>query len=326
LAQLAKLIYLDVILRTSCFPALVGLSIALWTNVGVNEWKTWVAFIACLVGMFTIQGMYEHALDYLRDKGGYSAFRQDIEKPSVAKKALKYSFVIASILALIIILCERWWLILFGIAAFKTAKLYVVRHSEAYAVFGFMLSYRVGYFSATNYPTLPWLIGLLLIGFLYKAALPMYRLDDYLAGELPSNEAIIQYYRNIMRYLLHTVPLLIIILVFSMRLTYPVEKIIPWAITLWILGFGALGYNIMRYKAKAVMQEAPIWAVALAVMGSDILSATISGNTVLFLKMLAAYAVWWLIFTQFWRSRHALCNLINCPMNPLAYMGKERPK
>jgi|GEM_PF-4324618 len=58
--------------------------------------------------MLVIQRMHEHSLDYLHGKGGYSAFRQDVKKPLVAKKTLKYSVIIAAILALIIVFCERW--------------------------------------------------------------------------------------------------------------------------------------------------------------------------------------------------------------------------
>lgn len=142
-----------------------------------------------------------------------------------AKKALKYSVALATILALINVFCERWWQLFFGVLAFRTAKIYVETHNEFYAIFGFMLSYTVGYFSATNYPTLPWLIGLLIIAFIYKASLVMYRLDDYINGEISSIKTLIQYYRNTMRYMLHSIPSLIIILVFSLKLSYSVEKL-----------------------------------------------------------------------------------------------------
>jgi len=326
LAQLAKLIYLDVIVRTSWFPALAGLSIALWSGIGVLDWKTWIAFITSLIGMLVIQGMYEHALDYLRDKGGYSAFRQDIGKPLIAKKALKYSVALAAILALIIVFCERWWLLFFGVLAFRTAKIYVETHNEFYAVFGFMLSYTVGYFSATNYPTLPWLIGLLIIAFIYKASLVMYRLDDYINGEISSIKTLIQYYRNTMRYMLHSVPLLIIILVFSLKLSYPVEKIIPWNYVLWIIGFSGICYVLIRYRNKNIIREVPIWSAGLTIMFSDAISAAFSDDMLLLLKIIAAYAIWWIIFVQFWISRHAMCNYLNCPLNPLVSMEKKRPR
>ena len=326
MAQLAKLIYLDVIVRTSWFPALVGLSIALWSGVGVLDWRTWAAFITGLVGMLVIQGMYEHALDYLRDKGGYSAFRQDVKKPLVAKKALKYSVIIAAILALIIVFCERWWLLLFGVLAFRTAKIYVETHNEFYAVFGFMLSYTVGYFSATNYPTLPWLIGLLIVAFIYKASLAMYRLDDYTSGEISSTETLIQYYRNTMRYMLHSIPLLIIVLIFSLKLSYSVEKLAPWNYMLWLIGFSSICYVLVKYRSGNVVREIPIWGIGLAVMFSDAISALLLNNMLSLLKMAIAYTIWWLIFIQFWLSRHAMCNCLKCPLNSLLPMKEKRPK
>lgn len=325
MAQLTRLIYLDVIVRTSWFPALVGLAAALWTNVGIVDWRTWLSLVASLIGVLVIQGMYQHSLDVLHDKGGYSAFRQGIDE-FLAKKLARVSLLIAAILAVIIVICQRWWLLVLGVAAVRSAKLYVESHNEFYAVFGFMLSYSIGYFSSTNYPTLVWLVGLLLIGLVYRAALPMYRLDDYLAGELPSQEAIIQYFRNIMRYALHMIPLLTILFAFSVNLEYPVETVMPWAVIPWIIGFGIMGFSIMRYKAKAVMQEAPVWAIALAIMLTDIASAYFIENYMLFLKMIVAYAIWWVIFMQFWLSRHALCNYIACPINPLTIMRKEKPK
>jgi len=63
-----------------------------------------------------------------------------------AKKALKYSVALATILALINVFCERWWQLFFGVLAFRTAKIYVETHNEFYAIFGFMLSYTVGFF------------------------------------------------------------------------------------------------------------------------------------------------------------------------------------
>lgn len=87
-----------------------------------------------------------------------------------------------------------------------------------------MLSYTVGYFSATNYPTLLRLIGLLIVAFIYKASLAMYRLEDYTSGEISSTKTLTQYCRNTMRYMLHRIPLLIIVLIFFLKLSHLVEN------------------------------------------------------------------------------------------------------
>ena len=328
LRNIAKLIYLDVIVRTSWYPAILGIAVAYISNIGLLTIKTWIAFFASILGMLTIQGLYQHSLDIVHDKGGFSAFRGEA-KVSIdqAKRMSKASLIIAAILAIIIAFTERWWLLLLGVAAVRTAKLYVESHNEFYAVFGFMLSYSVGYFSATNYPTLPWLIGLLLIGFVYRASLAMYRLDDYLDGEIPSKYAIIQYYRNIMRYTLHMIPLLIIILLASITtVKYYVHVISPYLLfIIWGLGFGYMGFNMLKYKAKAVLQEAPVWAIALAVMITDVYTSYIVGDILNAVKAALIYSVWWLIFYQFWTSRHAMCNYVKCPVNPFTLM-KEKPK
>ncbi len=39
-----------------------------------------------------------------------------------------------------------------------------------------------------------------------------------------------------------------------------------------------MGFNMLRYKAEAILQEAPVWAVALAVMVTDIYSSYIVGD------------------------------------------------
>jgi len=328
LRNIAKLIYLDVVVRTSWYPAILGIAVAYISNIGSLTIKTWIAFIASILGMLAIQGLYQHSLDIVHDKGGFSAFRGEA-KVSIdqAKRVSKVSLIIAAILAIIIAFTERWWLLLLGVAAVRTAKLYVESHNEFYAVFGFMLSYSVGYFSATNYPALPWLIGLLLVGFVYRASLAMYRLDDYLDGEIPSTYAIIQYYRNIMRYTLHMVPLLTVILLVSITNIKYYVHVLPTYISIlaWGLGFGYMGFNMLRYKAKAVLQEAPVWAVALAVMVTDIYSSYTVGDMLNIVKTAFTYSAWWLIFYQFWVSRHAMCNYAKCPVNPFTLM-KEKPK
>ncbi len=326
--NVTKLIYLDVIVRTSWYPAILGLAIAYMCDLGDLSLKTWVAFVTSILGMFVIQGLYQHSLDIVHDKGGFSAFRSEAKVGEhQARRIAKVSLIVASVLALIIVFTERWWLLLIGIVAVRTAKLYVESHNEFYAVFGFMLSYCAGYFSVTNYPTLPWLIGLLLIGFVYRASLAMYRLDDYLNGEMPSIYAIIQYYRNMMRYALHMVPILTVILLVSVaNVKYYVQKMpVHMLAIVWGLGFGYMGYQLFKYKAKAVLQEAPVWAIALVVMITDLYSSYTMGNTLNLAKIAVMYAVWWFIFYQFWTSRHAMCNYIKCPANPFTLM-KEKPK
>ncbi len=328
LKSVAKLMYLDVIVRTSWYPAIFGIAVAYISRAGLLTVKTWIAFTASILGMLAIQGLYQHSLDIMHDKGGFSAFRSEAEiSLDKAKKISKASLIIAAILAVIIVFTERWWLLLLGVAAVRTAKLYVESHNEYYAVFGFMLSYSVGYFSATNYPTLPWLIGLLLVGFVYRASLAMYRLDDYLEGEIPSTYAIIQYYRNIMRYTLHMIPLLITILLASIVTVKYYVNVLPlhMLIIVWGLGFGYMGFNLLKYRAKAVLQEAPVWAVALAIMITDLYSSYIVGDLLNLMKTSIIYAVWWLIFYQFWISRHAMCNYVKCPINPFTLM-REKPK
>ncbi len=326
--SLAKLIYLDVIVRTSWYPAILGFSLAYFSKLGDLSLNTWVAFIAGIFGMLIIQGLYQHSLDVIHDKGGFSAFRSEVSvSEKQAKKMSRMSIILAATLAIIIVFTQRWWLLLLGVAAIRAAKLYVESHNEFYAVFGFMLSYSVGYFSVTNYPTLVWLIGLLLVGFVYRASLAMYRLDDYTSGELPTTYAIIQYYRNIMRYALHMIPLLAALLVISIaQIKYYVSNLpLHLAVAAWALGFGYMGLKLLKYKAKAVLQEAPVWAVALAIMVTDIYSSYLTGNLLNMAKIIGSYGVWWLIFYQFWVSRHAMCNYVACPINPFTLM-KEKPK
>ena len=129
-----------------------------------------------------------------------------------------------------------------------------------------------------------------------------------------------------MRYMLHSVPLLIIILVFSLKLSYPVEKIIPWNYVLWIIGFSGICYVLIRYRNENIIREVPIWSAGLTIMFSDAISAAFSDDMLLLLKIIAAYAIWWIIFVQFWISRHAMCNYLNCPLNPLVSMEKKRPR
>jgi len=326
--NVAKLIYLDVIVRTSWYPAILGLAIAYMCDLGDFSFKTWVAFVTSILGMLVIQGLYQHSLDIVHDKGGFSAFRSEAKvTESQARKLARVSLIVAAILALIIVFTERWWLLLIGIVAVRAAKLYVENHNEFYAVFGFMLSYCAGYFSVTNYPSLPWLIGLLLVGFVYRASLAMYRLDDYLSSEIPNTYAIIQYYRNIMRYALHIIPILTVILLISVaNVKYYVHKMpVHMLAIVWSLGFGYMGYKLFKYKAKAVHQEAPVWAIALAVMITDLYTTYTMSNTLSFIKIAVMYIVWWLIFYQFWASRHAMCNYVKCPVNPFTLL-KEKPK
>jgi len=100
--------YLDVIVRTSWYPAILGIAVAYISNIGSLTIKAWIAFIASILGMLAIQGLYQHSLDIVHDKGGFSAFRGEA-KVSIdqAKRMSKASLIIAAILAIIIVFTER---------------------------------------------------------------------------------------------------------------------------------------------------------------------------------------------------------------------------
>lgn len=197
----------------------------------------------------------------------------------------------------------------------------VLSHNEWYATAGFMLAYATGYFSATNTPSLAFLAGFIMTGFLYKASLSMYRLDDYLEGELPSREAIIQYYRNVFRYTLHYVPPLVAILLVAVTHPLDADALPWWAPLSWLLGWGAMALPMLRYKGHLLNQEAPVHMPVLGVMAPELVAAYHQG-------MLAVYAPLYvallLILLAFWVSRHAMCNVTACPLNPL--LGVDRPR
>ena len=220
--RILKYIYPDVILRTSIYPSLLGFAIALiygYNNlyiINILNIPSWLVYVVAIVGIVAVQGLYEHGLDILYDRGGYSAFR-DVEAVKYADKMVRTAITTCVLLCVFIVLSGRWVLIPIGFFALWASRMYVRTHNEWYATFGFQLSYSVGYFSCTNLPTPEWFIGAVMVGFIYKAALAMYRLDDYLglAGarrEFPRPEPLVQYYRNIMRYMLHQVPLLVLCL------------------------------------------------------------------------------------------------------------------
>jgi len=67
------------------------------------------------------------------------------------------------------------------------------------------------------------------------------------------------------------------------------------------------GFSAFRGEAKVSIDQAKRMSKA---------SLTVAAFT---------YSVWWLIFYQFWVSRHAMCNYVKCPVNPFTLM-KEKPK
>ena len=318
--QLSRLLYVDVSIRTSAFPAALGFAVAIMTygDLSVN---TILALTISLIGIIVVQGL-EHALDVIHDKGGYSAFRSEDLEP-LAKRYTRAFPLLAAPLALLLLLLGRPWLVVFGLVAARMAKLYVESHNEWYATAGFMAAYAVGYFSATNWPSLPFLLGFVITGFLYKASLSMYRLDDYLDGELPGKEAIIQYYRNIFRYTIHYVPVLTALLLVVAANPAPLEEVLPYAWISWIAGFALMGIPMIRYRAANVLQEAPIQYVVAGISIPDLVAAHIAGPKIQAIYM-GAYTVLLMVLISFWRSRHAMCNIIGCPLNPL--LKVERPK
>ena len=321
MSRLARMLYIDVSIRTSIFPMLLGLTVAVASGAGTLDWRTMLALVASVVGVIVVQG-FEHAYDVLRDKGGFSAFRSSDLEP-VAERYVRIFPLLAAPLLAAIIVAERPWLIITGAGAARMSKLYVESHNEWYAVAGFMLAYATGWFTATNVLTLPFLAGFVLTGFIYKASLSMYRLDDYLDGEMPSVYATIQYYRNIFRYTLHYTPILVAILVVSVTHPLPVYRVLPYGYAAWLAGWAAMAAYAMRYRGNRLNQEAPIWTVILPVAATDMYAAyTVSA------KMLALYAILYatlaMIVYAFWESRHAMCNITRCGLNPLRYVSKPR--
>ena len=318
--RLGRLLYVDVSIRTSAFPALMGFSVALATY-GSADAKSILALTVSLVGVIVVQGL-EHAMDVIHDKGGYSAFRSPELEPT-ARRYIRVFPAIALALVAALAILERPWVIVFGLVAARMAKLYVDSHNEWYAVAGFMSAYAVGYFSATNWPSLPFLLGFTATGFIYKASLSMYRLDDYLDGELPGKEAIIQYYRNIFRYTLHYVPVLVALLIAVSMNPAPLAMVQPYAWAPWIAGFSLMALSMARYRGSYVNQEAPIHYVVAGVAIPDLAAAYMAGPATLAVYSLS-YAALSMILYAFWRSRHAMCNIAGCPLNPLLRVG--RPK
>ena len=318
---LGRLLYVDVSVRTSGFPAALGFAVAVLSGYGVLDWRTAVALVVSLVGIVVVQG-FEHALDTLYDEGGYSAFRSGDLVP-VARRYARVFPLLAVPLALVLVLVWRPWLIVFGLVAARMAKLYVGSHNEWYATAGFMSGFAVGYFAATNYPSLAFLAGFVLTGFLYKASLSMYRLDDYLGGEFPGAEAVIQYYRNVFRYTVHYVPPVAVVLLLAVLNPVPIGDVMPYAWLSWVAGFGLMGLPVLRYRAENVYQEAPVHWVVVGIAVPELVAAWMVGWG-LFVLYVVLYAVIGLVLLSFWRSRHAMCNVVGCPLNPL--LGVERPR
>ena len=320
MGRLQRLLYLDVTLRTSGFAWLYGFATALATY-GVVDWHTVVAAVAGIVGIIAVQG-YEHALDVLHDRGGYSAFRSS-DLVAVAQRYFRPFTILMVVLAILVTVSLRPWLFLAAVMAVAMARLYVLSHNEWYATAGFMLAYMTGYFSATNTPSLAFLLGFIATGFIYKASLSMYRLDDYLDGELPGKEAIIQYYRNIFRYTLHYVPVLVALQIAAIIRHVPEPALPWWAPLSWVAGFAAIAVPAARYRAHLVSQEALIHYPVIGIMLPELYAAaTVSAK--LLALYLAGYSALLLILLAFWTSRHALCNVTGCPLNPL--LNIKRPK
>jgi hypothetical protein len=319
MSRLGKLLYVDVTIRTSGFPWLLGLTTALLAGYGVVDINTVIAIIVSITGLILVQG-YEHALDTLHDVGGYSAFREEVLAEDAKKYIKRFPYAML-VLLIALVVVERWWLILTGIMAVMMGRLYVKSHNEWYAVAGFMLAHMTGYFSATNTPSLAFLAGFIMTGFIYKASLSMYRLDDYLDGELPSKEAIIQYYRNIFRYTLHYVAPLTIILLVSVKYPVDVSGLQPFAAISWIVGWGLMFLSMLMYKAHYVNQEAPVYLPVAGIMIPELVAAYKQGLLIVYVPM---YLALWIILMAFWMSRHAMCNITGCPLNPL--LSVERPR
>ncbi len=325
--MLKVFLYPDVILRTSIFPALMGAIIAVYAGVADMSWHSYCSFIAIIIGILILQGVIEHGMDVLKDKGGFSAFRpSDITDEEERK--IRRSIVAGTVILFIIggFLLSMWrpWLIIIGLMALRSAKLYVESHNEWYSVFGFMLSFSVGYFAFTNYPTTAWWIGAMIVGFLMKTSQSMYRLDDYLGDKFDNNSLtgefkhyyqLIQYYRNVFRSTVHIVPLLIIGLLLFIHTSIGVNLVSNTDYVVYgayIVGFVVFIAQFFKLENK-MQQEVNLAPIFAAMVFSEIYTnyPAISVEYIIAV-IIATYA-----FTRFWINRHAMCNILVCTQNPL---------
>ncbi len=302
-----KYLYIDVILRTSIFPCVFGAAVAQIAGVAIYSPESAYALAIAILGILIVQGLIEHGLDILKDRGGYSAFRY---KPSQQeqeriRRYIKLGYLLVGLLIILIVILWRPWLILMAVMAIRSAKLYVQTHNEWYSVFGFMLSFSSGYFAMTNAPTTQWLLGAMATGFIMKSSQVMYRLDDYLEGEFNDVKQIIQYYRNIFRNSLHMVPLLFfgILIMPEIKINYKF-----WPI--WAVGILIFSLQVIRLTDK-VRQEVNLLPLIASIIAVEILSGNASWDYLLGVSIALA------CFHRFWRNRHAMCNILYCPLNPI---------
>jgi len=307
-----KYLYFDVILRTSIFPMLFGVTVAWHAGVLEQSASSALAFLIALIGIILIQGVIEHGLDVLKDKGGFSAFRYHADQNEQQKitKSVRIATLMLIPLALMMIILWRPWELLIGIMAYRAAHLYVSTHNEWYSVFGFMLSFSAGYFAVTNAPTTAWVAGAMLTGFIMKASQAMYRLDDYFCDDFLSSKtnmqrALIQYYRNIFRNTLHLIPLLATAIILFPEVTVNLSL---WYI--YLAGGIIFAYQVINLKDKT-RQEVNMLPLFVAIVAVEIISGNIS------VRYLIASAITWYCFLRFWKNRHAMCNIFYCSLNPV---------
>ena len=303
-----KYLYLDVILRTSIFPALFGVMVAVHSSTAEITLASAAALITAITGIMIIQGIIEHSLDVLKDRGGYSAFRPEhVSEEERARLLRLVKVATASLvpLAVIMIVLKRPWELLIGVMAYRSAKLYVDTHNEWYSTFGFMLSFSAGYFAFSNAPTTAWLLGAMITGFVMKASQAMYRLDDYLEDESVLTSNLIQYYRNVFRSTLHLVPL-----ASAALLAYPAVTVNYTLWWVWLAGVGVFAAQTLKLKDR-VRQEVNITPLIASVIAVEVASGSLSARY-LFSAAVAVY-----VFARFWTKRHGMCNIFTCPDNPL---------
>jgi len=338
---LSKFLYPDVIVRTSIIPALLGAFVAYYSGVAILNYISYIVWLVVVIGIIVVQGIIEHGMDILHDKGGYSAFRVALQKEmekgnkDIVKrinKMIKIAYIICGILSVIIIVCGRYWLLLIGVMAVMSAKLYVKTHNEWYSTFGFMLSFSVGYFAFTNYLTSGWFIGAMIVGFVMKPSQAMYRLDDYLNGEFDNNLQIIQYYRNIFRNTLHMVGLLIVALLLYIDSNIG-QLLLSNCIDIWmIISIYAIcimlmGMQFFSLKASKTHQEMNLAPLIFGIIASELYAVFINNDidTIILkkqnydiIKYYISVILYILIFTRFWIKRHGMCNMVKkCGYNTL---------
>lgn len=330
------LLYPDVILRTSIFPAVFGMIVALLSGVsGYNIipfstilplgelYEGLLTLIVVIVGIIVVQGVLEHNTDALKDKGGYSAFRPDTidkELEKRLKRQIRIGYGIVAVLIVTVVVMHNIWLLMVGLLALMCMKMYVKTHNEWYSMFGFMMSYSVGYFAFTGYLTTSWFIGALIVGLVMKPSQSMYRLDDYLDGDLcmKNNRQIIQYYRNIFRNTLHLVSILIVGLLLyihsGMGAYLPdLNLYVVWAI--YMVGSGLMIAQLYFLKGSKTGNEINFAPLMGAVIGVELYALYVNG--VINIPYMISMVIMVAVFARFWLSRHSMCNVVCCKNNKL---------